>query len=173
MVGAQPARESLRLDRFDKKHFIGRAEACGFVEAAAFFGRMQSDDADAAAARLGEGQVDEIAGQATAAVFGLDVDVEEIAARGGARVEGVRGPVEEEEADAGDDFAILFSEPAEVAAVGDGLRDPRLVGLRHELEDRIVAAAGVDEHAATVAGDEWSVGSGRQPRLEHDEQYKT
>jgi hypothetical protein len=85
----------------------------------------------------------------------------------------MRGPVEKEEAGAGDDFAVVFGEPAEVAAIGDSLRDPWLVGLGHELENLIVAAASVDEHAATVMADERSVGGGRQPRLQHDEQYKT
>jgi tRNA(Ile)-lysidine synthase len=47
------------------------------------------------------------------------------------------------------------------------------VGLGHELEDLIVATAGIDKHAAAVARDEWSVGGGGQPGLQHDEQYKT
>ena len=100
-----------------------------------------------------------------AAIFGLDVDVEQIAARGGARIEGMRRPVEEEQAGAGDDCAVVFAEPAEVAAFLDGFGDPGLVRLRHDVEYLIVAAAGIDEHAAAMVSDErmrrrrWPAGS--------------
>lgn len=164
--------EELWLNRFHIEHFIGGAEACGFIEAAAFLRGVQSDDADATAARLGEGEIDQVAGKAAAAVFGLDVNIEQVAARGGSRVERVRGPVEKEEAGASNDLAVIFAEPAEVLALGDGLGDPRLVRLRHDIEDLIVAAAGIDEHTAAVMSDERSVVGCGRPRLQHDEQYR-
>lgn len=134
---------------------------------------MEGHNADVAPPRFGEGIFDEVAGETATAIFGLDVDVEKIAARGGVRVEGMRRPVEEEQAGTSDDFAIVLGEPAEVAAIGDGLGDPGIVGLSHELEHLIVTAAGIDEHAAAVMGDERSVGGGGQPRLQHDQQYRT
>ena len=133
---------------------------------------MQGDDADAAAEGFGESELDEVAGQMAAAIFRLDVDVQEVAAGIVSRIEGMRRPVEEEEAGSGDYFAVVFGEPAEVAAVGDGLRDPRLVRLGHELENLIVAAAGIDKHAAAMMRDERSVGGESLPRLQHDEQYR-
>jgi len=108
-----------------------------------------------------------------APIFRLDVDVEQVAARSGARVERVRRPVEEKQASAGNDFAIVFGEPAEVAAVVDGLSDPRFVGLGHELENLVVPPAGINKHTATMASDERSVGGRRQPRLQHEKKYKT
>jgi len=57
--------------------------------------------------------------------------------------------------------------------VANGLGDPRFMSLSHELEDLIVAAARIHKHAAAMVSDERSVGGGRQPRLQHDEQYKT
>jgi hypothetical protein len=159
------------FDRFHIEHFIRGAKAGGFVEASAFLRGVEGNDADTATARLCEGELDEVAGEMAAAVFGLDVDVEQVAARGGTGIERMRGPVEQEEASTSDDFAIVLGEPTEVVAIGDGLGDPRFVGLGHELEDLIVAAASVDKHAAAVVGDERRVGSGRQPRL-HDEQYR-
>lgn len=85
----------------------------------------------------------------------------------------MRGPVKQKQARAGDDLPVVLGEPAEIAVVGDGLCDPRLVGLRHELEHLIVAASGIDKHAATMTGDERSVGGRRQPGFQHDQQYKT
>ena len=85
----------------------------------------------------------------------------------------MRRPIEDEQSGARNDRAVIFGEPAEVAAIGDSLRDPRLVGLGHELEHLIVAAAGIDKHAATMAGNEVRVGGGGEPRLQHHEQYRT
>lgn len=133
---------------------------------------MQSDDADATAASLGEGEIDEVAGESAAAVFGLDVNIEQIAARSGSRVERMRRPVEQEQAGAADNLAVVFAEPAKVFAIGDGLGDPRLVGLGHNIEDLIVAAAGVNEHAAAVVRDERSVVGCRRPGLQHEEKYR-
>ncbi len=161
------------LSGFDKEHFVGGAETGGFVEAAALFSGVQGNDADAAAACFGESEFDEVAGEMAAAIIQLDVDVEEVAAGGGARVEGMRRPVEQKQARAGDDLTVVFSEPAEIAVVGDGLCDPRFVCLNHELEDLIVSASGINKHAATMTGDERSVGGRRQPGFQHDEQYKT
>lgn len=134
---------------------------------------MQGNNADAAATGLRERKLDQIAGEMAAAIIRLDVDVEEVAASRGAWIEGVRRPVEQEQPRSRHDLAIVFGEPAKIAAVGNGLCDPRLVGLRHELEDLIVAASGIDKHAATMTGDERSVGRRRQPGFQHDEQYKT
>jgi hypothetical protein len=114
---------------------------------------MQSHDADAAAARLGEGKLDQVRGEAATAIFGLDIDVEQIATRAGLRIQRMRRPVEEEETRAGDDIAVVFTEPAEILAIGNSLRNPGLVRLGHELEALIVAAARVYEHAATVVRD--------------------
>ncbi len=156
-----------------KKHFVGRAEAGGFVEAAALFGGVQSNDTNAAATSFRESKFDEVAGQAAAAIFGLDIDVEEIAAPGRARVKRMRRPIEQEQARTGNNLAVVFGEPAEITVIGDGLCHPRFVDLGHELEDLIVAAPGIDKHAAPMASDERSVGGSRQPGLQHDEQYKT
>ena len=162
-----------RLYRFDIEHFVRGAKARGFVEASAFFGGVEGHNADVAPPRFGEGIFDEVAGEMAAAIIQLDVDVEEVAAGGGARVEGMRRPVEQKQARAGDDLTVVFSEPAEIAVVGDGLCDPRFVCLNHELEDLIVSASGINKHAATMTGDERSVGGRRQPGFQHDEQYKT
>jgi hypothetical protein len=92
---------------------------------------MESDDTDAAAASFGEGEIDEVAGEAAAAMIRFDVDVEEIAAGCRTRVKRMRRPVKDEQAGAGDDGSVVLGEPAEVAAAGDGLGDPGFVGLRH------------------------------------------
>ena len=160
------------FDRLDKKHLIGRAKSARFVEAAPLFRGVEGNDADAAASGLSQCEVDEVAGEAAAAMIGLDVNVEKITTGGGARVEWVRRPVEDEQASTGDDNAIVFREPAEIAAVGDGLRYPGLVGLGHKLEHLVVATAGIDKHAPAMVGDERSVGGRREPGLQHDEQYR-
>ncbi len=133
---------------------------------------MQSHDADAATACFGEGQLDEVRSKVAAAVFGLDVNIEQVTAAAGLRIEGMGRPVEQKQTRTGDHFAIVFAEPAKVFALGDGLRDPGLVRLGHEFEDLIVAAAGVDEHAAAMVSDERSVGGRGRPRLQHDQKYR-
>ncbi len=85
----------------------------------------------------------------------------------------MRRPVEQEQASAGHRNALIFADPANVQAFGDGFGDPGLVSLSHDLQDLIVASPGIDEHPATMTGDEGSIGSNRQPRSQHDEQYKT
>jgi tRNA(Ile)-lysidine synthase len=134
---------------------------------------VQGNDADAATAGLRKREFNEIAGESASAIVLLDVNVEEVAAVGGARIEGMRRPVKQKQARPGDNLPVVLGEPAEIAVVGDGLCDPRLVGLRHELEHLIVAASGIDKHAATMTGDERSVGGRRQPGFQHDQQYKT
>lgn len=134
---------------------------------------MQSDYAYAAAACFSEREIDEVAGEAAAPILRLHVDVEQIAARGGARIERMRRPVEEEQTGSADDGAAVFAEPADVAAFLDHFCDPRFVRLSHNVEYLIVAAACIDKHAAAMMGDEGSVGSSRQPGSQHDEQYKT
>ena len=161
------------LSGLDVKHFVGGAEAGGLVKAAGQVGGVEGNDADAAAAGFRESEFDEIAGEMAAAIIRLYIDVKEIAASSGPRVEGVRGPVEQKQARASDDLTVVFGEPAKIAVVRDGLGDPRLVGLSHELEHLIVAASGINKHAATMTGDERSVGGRRQPGFQHDEQYKT
>jgi hypothetical protein len=41
------------------------------------------------------------------------------------------------------------------------------------LQNGIVAAAGIDKHAAAMARDERGVGGNRQPGFQHGEKYKT
>jgi len=134
---------------------------------------VERDDADGAARGLGQGHFNEMAGELAAAMAGLDVNIAEIAADGRARVERVRGPVKEQEARAGDDLPFVFGKPAEVTAFGNGLRDPGLVGVRHDLQHLIVAASGIDEHAAAMAGDELCVRGSGHPGFQHGKQYKT
>lgn len=134
---------------------------------------MQSDDPDPTATCFRQRQIDEIAREVAPAILSLHVDVQQVSAQRGSRVERVRRPVEQQQPGAGNHFTVFFGKPAEIAMVGDGLGDPRFVRLSHELEDLIVAAACIHKHAAAVTSDERSVGGGRQPRLQHDEQYKT
>jgi tRNA(Ile)-lysidine synthase len=162
-----------RFDRLDVEHFVRGAETGGFVQTTALLSRVQGNDADAAASGLGERELDEIAGEMAATIIPLNVDIEEVAAGCGARVEGMRGPVEQQQARAGDHLTVVFCEPAKIAAVGNGLFDPRLVSLRHELEDLIVAPSGIYKHTATMTRDKRSVGGRRQPGFQHDEQDKT
>lgn len=85
----------------------------------------------------------------------------------------MRWPVEQEKTRAGDDLSFLFRQPPNVAALNDGIGHPRLVSLSHQTEHLIVAASGINKHAAAMMGDERSVRSDRQPGFQHEEQYKT
>ena len=134
---------------------------------------MQGHDADTAAAGFGEGQLNELAGETPAPVFGLHVDIQQVAAPGRARIERVGRPVQQEQPGSGDRHTLILGDPADVQAVGDGFGHPGLVRLRHHLQDLIVAPPGIDEHPATMTSDEGSVGSNRQPGSQHDEKYKT
>jgi hypothetical protein len=147
-------RVSSGLSRLNVKHFVGGPEAGGFVQAAAFLSGMKSHNPDPAAASFRKREVDEIAGEMAAAIILLNVNVEQVSAGGRARVERVRGPVKQEQTRSGNNRTVIFGEPAKVAAIRDGLRDPWLVSLRHELEHLIVPASGIDKHAATMTGDE-------------------
>ncbi len=133
---------------------------------------MEGDDANFAAAGFGKGEFDELAGELFAAVFRLDVDVEQVAAMGGARIERVRGPVEDHEAGSGNGAVSVKGKPADVLAVFDGLGDPRLEVAGHDVDDLIVGAACVDEHATAMMGDEGSIGGRGRSGFQHGEKYK-
>lgn len=85
----------------------------------------------------------------------------------------MRRPVEQQQPGPGNHSTVFFGEPAKITMVVNGLGDPRFVSLSHELEDLIVAAPRIHKHAPAMVSDERSVGGGREPRLQHDEQYKT
>ena len=88
-------RFDLRFDRLDVKHFICTPKAVAFVQATRGFSGVQRDDANLAAASLGQREFDEVAGEFFAAVLRLDVNVEQIAAVPGVRVEGGAAPSRE------------------------------------------------------------------------------
>jgi hypothetical protein len=161
------------FDGLDIKHLVGGAKTDRFIEAPAFFGGMQSHHADTATACFSKGKFNQFAGQMAAAILRLNVDIQQIAAQGGTRIERMWRPVEQQQAGAGNHIPLVFGKPAKIALVGYCLGDPRFVGLSHQLENLIVAAAGIDKHAATMASNERSIGGGRQPGLQHVEQYKT
>lgn len=161
----------LWLDRFDVEHFVGATEAIALIEAAGFVGGVEGDDADFPAAGLGKSEFDELAGELFATVFRLNIDVEQVAAMGGARVERMRGPVEDHESGAGDDAVSVAGEPADVEAVLDGFCDPGLEVAGHDVEDLIVGASGVDEHAAAVMGYERGIGGCGPSGFQHGKKY--
>ena len=132
---------------------------------------MQRHNANAAAARLGQGEIDEIAGQLAAAMARLDIDVAQVAALGRPRIERMRGPVEQQQASAGDYLAFIFREPSDVAPVGNSLRHPGLVVLVHDLQHLVVATPGIDKHPVPMARDQRRVGRNRQPCSQHGKQY--
>jgi len=163
--------DSLWFDGLDVEHLIRAAEAVALVEAASGFGGVKGDDADFAAAGFGEREFDELAGEFLAAVLRLDVDVEQVSALGGARVERVRCPVEEHEPGSGDHAVSVAGEPADVFAVLDGPGHPGLEIAGHDVEDLIVGASSVDEHAAAMMSDEAGVCSGCRSGFQHGEKY--
>jgi hypothetical protein len=145
----------------DVKHFFGGAEAVADVERASGSGGVKRDDADVAAAGLGENELDELGGKTFPAIFRIDIDVEQVATVASG-IEGMRRPVKDEESSAGDGLAVVEDEPAEVFSSLHHFNQPGRKALRHIAEEVVVRAAGIDKHAMTMAGDDGCVrGSGR------------
>lgn len=163
----------LGFDGFDVEHLVGTTEAVAFVEWASGLGGVEGDDADFTAAGFGKSEFDEMAGELFAAVFRLDIDIEQVGALGGTRVERMRRPVEDHESRSGDNTVSVAGKPADVFAVLDGFGDPRLEVADHDVEDLVVGAAGIDKHAAAVMGDEGSVGGPGRSGFQHGEKYRT
>lgn len=134
---------------------------------------MQCHNADAAATGFSQRKLDELAGETAAPVLRFHIDVQQVAAFGRARIEWVRRPIEQKQPGAGHRHAFVFHDPANVQAVGNGFGDPRLMHLRHYLQDLVIAAPGIDKHTATMTSDKGSIGSNRQPGSQHEEKYKT
>jgi tRNA(Ile)-lysidine synthase len=85
----------------------------------------------------------------------------------------MRRPVQQQQTRAGHHRALLFSEPANVPAVDNRLRHPRLVVLVHDFQHLIVAPPRVHEHAVSMTRDQSRVACNRQPRSQHGKQYKS
>src|ERR1700678_345373 len=85
---------SLTFWRVCVEHFVGGAEAEGFVDAASGVRAVQGYDAKIAAMGISHADLDQRLCQAAPAVARLDEDVEQVAAVFAGRVEGVGRPIE-------------------------------------------------------------------------------
>ena len=85
----------------------------------------------------------------------------------------MRRPVQQQQAPAGHHCALVFGEPANVAAVNNRLRHPRLVVLVHNFQHLIVTPPRVHKHAVPMARDQRRIACNRQPRSQHAKQYKS
>ena len=70
------AKNGLALDRLHIEHLVGVAKAVVFVKSTAGIGGVQRDDADPAAAGLGQGKLNEMAGDVLSPMGRIDVDVQ-------------------------------------------------------------------------------------------------
>src|ERR1700722_17691507 len=82
-------------------------------------------------------------------------------------VEGVRRPVEDEQAGGGYGTAIVAGDPAGVFAFDDHARDPRLEAVAHGVADGLAVAAHGGEHGLAVGGDKGSIGGGGGAGFQH------
>lgn len=128
---------------------------------------MESDHADVAAVGLGETELDERAGQTAAAVFGIDENIKQIGSGFAGGIEGVRWPVENEQASGGNRPLFVRDDPAKVFAGFDHAVGPGFGGAGQRVEGGLVEAAHCGEHGAAVAGNEGSVGERGGARFEH------
>jgi len=96
---------------------------------------VENDEFYAAGAELVFGELYELFGKTAAAEAGIDVDVQDVSALRGCWVRGVRRPVDEEEADAGDDGAVFFGKKAKIGAGGETRRKPVAEERLHLIED--------------------------------------
>src|SRR5271154_233610 len=118
------AKANLGLDRLNIKHLVRLAEAVALVEPLALLGRVQGNDADLSAACFGEGHLYKMAGQLTATVLRLDVNIGQVAALRRAGIERMRRPGEEQQARPSDNGVSIGGEPAEVFSLVDHFCDP-------------------------------------------------
>ena len=71
----------------------------------------------------------------------------------------MRRPVEDQQTAPSDNLAgLVEGEPAQVFTGLELLADPGLEMLRHDIEDAIIRAAGIHEHAPAVVSDDGGVG---------------
>jgi len=79
------------------EHFVGGAEAEGFIEAAGGIGAVKCNHAQVAAVGFGQAAIDKRMGQAASAELGVDKDVEQVAPVFAGRMERMRWPVEHQQ----------------------------------------------------------------------------
>jgi hypothetical protein len=77
------------------------------------------------------------------------------------------GPVEQQQSGSGDNFALIFGEPAEISAFVHHAHDPRLEVLGHDVQYLVIAASGIYKHAMAMVGNGGGVGWGGCARLKH------
>jgi tRNA(Ile)-lysidine synthase len=128
---------------------------------------MESDHANLLLARLGQRLVDQMAGQLLAPVLRFHIHVQQVATLVLAGIERVRRPIEHDHSCAGDDLAAFRGQPAAVSSVRQPGFDPGLKVLRHHVENPVVLPSSVDEHPATVVGDDSRVCGRRWSYLVH------
>lgn len=109
--------------------------------------------------------------QAAFAVIRLDKDVQQVAALHSSGVEGVRRPVQHQDAGGGYGAAILFGDPARVFACADHALHPGLKVAAHGVEDRLLGPSHGGEHCAPVGGDKRGIGWGSRTCL-HSLEYR-
>ena len=161
----------LSFDRLDVEHFVGGAEAEGFIDRAGGVGTVQGDDAQAASMCFGEAEVDQSIGEAAPAVFRVDEDVEHVSAMFAVGIERVGRPVEDQEACRGDGPAVDFGDPACIFSFDDHAVYPWLKAAAHGVENGILGSAHGGEHGAAMGGDERGIGRGGWACFQHGEQY--
>ena len=147
-------------------HLVGGLEAEVLIERSAWLGCVQGDDADVAAAGLFHGAIEQHAADTLATKLRVDVEVQEIAADGAGVLEGW-SEVHEHEAGTGDDAVLGHGQPAEVFMVLELSCNPRPEVFDYGVEEIVIGAAHVDEHAAALVGEEIDVIDGDRARGEH------
>ncbi len=164
----------LSLYRLYIEHFVCLAKSIAFIKRPAFICGMKGDNAYLSAARLSQNTFNQMAGQFAPAVLCFNVDIEQISALRRVRVKGMRRPVEQQKPCPGDDFAVVFGEPAKVLTFIDHSRNPGLKVLRHHLKRWRIPTSSVDEHTVAMAGDCGGVGCvGCCASQAYVSQYKT
>jgi len=149
------------------EHFVGSAKPIAFIERLSGIGRMQCDHLDFLLTGFSQCLIDQKAGQFFPSMFGFHVHIQQVTALVLAWIQGVRRPVENDQAGACNDLAACNRKPAQVSSIRQPGFHPRLEVLCHHIQNPVVLAAGVDKHPAPVMGDDGRICRRRCPYLIH------
>src|SRR5579863_7527162 len=152
-----------------EQHFIGGLETQVRVHLCSLPRRVEGDDANVAAACFGHALRDQFPRQAAATILRFDIHVEQVGAALSDWIEGMRGPIENQQACRGDRPLIVQSNPAEVLAGFDHPGGPRVGGPFYLVENRAVESPHGGEHGPSMSRNQRRIGRGRGACLEHEE----